>query len=428
MAEREVHLRLPRPHPAQAEVIAGSRRFNVLCAGRRFGKTKLGLDRCIKPLLDGSPCAFFSPTYKNLSATWREAVELLKGLTVAKAEDEHRLQLASGGILEMWSLEGASADTVRGRRYALAIIDEAAQVGHLLDAWQYIIRPCLVDLAGGAWFISTPRGRDDFYGLYERGQSQAAKYDDWASWRYPSAANPHLPPAEIAAMRAELTLRAFEQEIEARFIDEVAGALWKQADIEAARLEEAPPLRRIVVAIDPAITSDPASDASGIVACGVGRGRPLQGYVLSDATGHFSPDGWARRAINLYRELRADSIVAEANQGGEMVRHTLATVDAAVPVRLVHASRGKQTRAEPIAALFEQHRVHLVGRLDSLERQLVSWSPADDEHSPDALDAMVWGLSELMLTAQLPEYPAADFLAATNNDLEYFARKEREGR
>lgn len=180
-----------------------------------------------------------------------------------------------------------------------------------------------------------------------------------------------------------------------------------------------------MVAIDPAITSNPDSDQTGIVACGVGRGRLAHGYVLADASGRYSPDGWARRAIALYRELKADAIVAEANQGGEMVRHTLGTVDDRVPVRLVHASRGKETRAEPVSALFEQHRVHMVGRLDSLERQLVSRSPIDDATSPDALDAMVWGLSELMLGPQRIEYSAEDFIAAANNDLEYFIRKEK---
>ena len=227
------------------------------------------------------------------------------------------------------------------------------------------------------------------------------------------------------AMRAEMTQRAFEQEIEARFIDEVAGALWKQADIEAARLEEAPAPGPRRGGHRPGHHEQP-------------RLRPDRYRGLRRRPRPPSPRLRAGRRVGallagrlgaasdyLYHEWKADAIVAEQNQGGEMVRHTLGTVDAALPVRLVHASRGKEIRAEPIVALFEQHRVHMVGRLDSLERQLVSWSPVDDATSPDALDAMVWGLSELMLGPQRIEYSAEDFIAAANNDMEYFIRKEK---
>ena len=125
-----------------------------------------------------------------------------------------------------------------------------------------------------------------------------------------------------------MTARAFEQEIAACFIDEVSGALWKQAAIEQARLAAAPQLARIVVAIDPAVTSAPDSDETGIVACGTTGGAEAQGYVLADRSGVYSPDGWARAAVASTTPCGPTASVAEANQGGEMVRHTLKTVDA----------------------------------------------------------------------------------------------------
>ncbi|HZL04351.1 MAG TPA: ATP-binding protein, partial [Coriobacteriia bacterium] len=173
--------------------------------------------------------------------------------------------------------------------------------------------------------------------------------------------------------------------------------LWKYALIDTNRVPVAPQLARIVVAIDPAVSTNANSDETGIVAAGVTGGELQHGYVLADRSGTYSPEGWARAAIDLYHELSADQIVAEANQGGDMVKYTLRTVDAQVPVKLVHASRGKQTRAEPIVALDEQGRIHHVGTLPDLETQMTTWSPVDDKDSPDRVDARVWALSELML-------------------------------
>ena len=149
--------------------------------------------------------------------------------------------------------------------------------------------------------------------------------------------------------------------------------------------------------------------------------------MLADRSGRYSPDGWARAAIRLYDELQADYIVAEANQGGDMVKFTLDTVDADVPVRLVHATRGKRVRAEPIAALDEQGRIHHVGPFAALEDQMVNWVPDMPGDSPDRVDARVWALTELMLGRKV-EYDAQDFIHAMANDLEYFQEKERKER
>ena len=388
-----VTLELLELHPAQEQVLADAGRFNVVVAGRRWGKSRFGEDLTADPLLDGLPVCWCSPTYKMLSEIWRETCETLRPVTASVNVAEHRLELVTGGVLDMWSLD--APDSIRGRRYKRLIVDEAAMVRALLDIWNLVLRPTLIDFGGDAWFLSTPKGKNDFMALYELGQDGAAP--DWKSWRFPTATNPHLAPAEIEGMRSTMPARAYEQEIEARFIDEVTGALWTYSLIDGQRLQAAPELRRIVVAIDPAVSANPDSDETGIVAAGIdGQERP-NGYVLADASGTYSPETWARKAIALYQQLQADMIVAEANQGGDMVRSVLRTVDPSIRVHLVHASRGKVTRAEPVVAMYEQGRVHHVGHLPELETQMTMWSPVDDKDSPDRVDALVWALSELLL-------------------------------
>ena len=399
MADRTITLRLTKPHPGQEQVLNEAKRFNVLCCGRRWGKSKWGIRMAADQLLEGQPVGWMSPTYKNLAEHWRQTVAMLRPVTAKANVSEHRLELITGGVLEMWSLE--SPDTIRGRLYRRVIVDEGAMVRDLLDDWNYIIRSTLIDLEGDAWFLSTPRGVGGFQTMYDWGQDPTMP--DWASWRFASDTNPHLPRSELESMRRILPARAYEQEIEARFIDEVSGALWKYAMLDANRVPEAPALARIVVAIDPAVSTNANSDETGIVAAGVTAGAQQHGYVLADRSGIYSPEGWARTAINLYHDLEADHIVAEKNQGGDMVRFTLRTVDPNVPVKLVHASRGKATRAEPVVALDEQGRIHHVGVLRDLETQMTTWSPIDDDDSPDRVDARVWAITDLMLKKQMPK-------------------------
>ena len=199
--------------------------------------------------------------------------------------------------------------------------------------------------------------------------------------------------------------RLGRQELNAEILEDAEGALWSRAELEAHRVTQHPPLKRIVVAVDPAVSSNSESNETGIIV--VGLGVDDQGYVLDDVTLKASPDGWARQAVSAYHKHRADRIIAESNQGGEMVEHTIRTVESNIPVKLVHASRGKQTRAEPVAALYEQGKVHHVGMFAELEDQLCSWAPGDD--SPDRLDALVWGFTELMVKEQHGEATSTEY-------------------
>lgn len=193
--------------------------------------------------------------------------------------------------------------------------------------------------------------------------------------------------------------RIGRQELLAELLDDVPGALWQRKQLDDLRVAKAPEIQRIVVAIDPAATSGEDADETGIVVAG--RGVDGQGYVLADVTCRLSPDGWARRAISAYRKHQGDLIVAEVNNGGEMVALTLRTVDATVPYKAIHASRGKRLRAEPVAALYEQNKVHHVGTFTDLEDQQCNFTPDGYDGSPDRVDALVYALTELLLKRQM---------------------------
>jgi predicted phage terminase large subunit-like protein len=206
----------------------------------------------------------------------------------------------------------------------------------------------------------------------------------------------HLAPGFFARIinRYEGT-RLGRQELNAELLDDVEGALWSGELIEAARVRKAPDMARIVVAIDPATTSGEDSDETGIVVAG--RGVDGHAYVLRDLSCRLSSNGWGNRAINAYREFRADRIVAEVNNGGDLVEDVIRVIDRNISYRAVHASRGKVVRAEPISALYEQKRVHHVGLFAELETQMCSFVPDNFDGSPDRVDALVWALTELMV-------------------------------
>jgi predicted phage terminase large subunit-like protein len=184
------------------------------------------------------------------------------------------------------------------------------------------------------------------------------------------------------------------QELYAEVIEDLEGALWNSKMIDETRLaeDEERELKQIIVAIDPAVTANENSDETGIVV--VGKDHNERYYVLEDVSGRYTPDQWGRRAINCFYDWSADRIVAEVNNGGDLVERLLRSIDSNIPYRSVRATRGKLTRAEPVSALYEQKRVHHVGYFSELESQMCSYT-GETRPSPDRLDALVWGLTEL---------------------------------
>ena len=213
----------------------------------------------------------------------------------------------------------------------------------------------------------------------------------------------NLAPQFVNTIRRKYEgTRLGRQEIYAEILDDVPGAMWSHEKLDALRLKpsQVPPLKRIVVSIDPAMTSGEDADETGIIVAGLGYDN--NGYLLEDGSGVMQPNEWAMKAVKLYAQRGADRIIGETNNGGDMIESTIRAVAPNVSYKGVHASRGKAIRAEPISALYEQGRIHHVGSFLQLEDQMASFTQDFDRstagYSPDRLDAMVWAFTELMLT------------------------------
>lgn len=222
---KQIEIEVPEFHDAQQQIVDESKRFNVLACGRRFGKSLLGIGLDIEPALDGYPVSWFSPTHKMLAEIWRDMSMMLKPVISRTAVQEHRLELITGGVVDMWSLD--AADSTRGRKYKRAVVDEAAMVPGFKDAWEAVIRPTLTDYEGDAWWLSTPRGMNYFKQGYDYGQDPLKP--DWASWRFPTSANPYIPANEIEKARQDLPELTFKQEYLAEFLQS-EGAVFRNIE------------------------------------------------------------------------------------------------------------------------------------------------------------------------------------------------------
>ena len=259
----------------------------------------------------------------------------------------------------------------------------------------------LLDNNGNATFIYTPpslhsrsvsKARDPQHAAKLFKRAQQDKTGRWATFHFTSMDNPYISKTALGEITKDMTSLAYRQEILAEDVEEAPGALWKYKNIDSYRVIEAPELDRVVISIDPSATS--MGDEAGIIAAG-NKGDHF--YPLADVSLQGSPYEWARAAVTAYHLYKADCIVAEKNNGGEMVELTIKTIPEArgIRVKLVSATRGKQTRAEPIAAVYEQGRGHHVGIFPYLENELIMWTPGDN--SPNRLDALVWAGYELGL-------------------------------
>lgn len=205
----------------QAMVLSQAKRFNVLCCGRRWGKTNLSEELLLSPddptngALNGFPVAYFAPTYKMLMEVWRTANSLLYDIIELKSETEKRIELMGGGVIDFWSLE--DPNSIRGRKYKRAIVDEAAAARNLEEAWNKVIRPTLTDLKGDGWFLSTPKGKNNYFFDMSRNQE---RFTDWVTFQMPTETNPYIDPTEIEQARLQLDPLTFAQEYLASFVTE----------------------------------------------------------------------------------------------------------------------------------------------------------------------------------------------------------------
>lgn len=368
-------------------------------AGRGAGKTRSGAEWTVEQAMTmpRSRGAIVAPTSADVRDTCVEGQSGLRsvlrrripGIDWGKAWNRTLLELTLPNGSKIKGFSADEPERLRGPQHHYAWCDEVASWRYP-EAWDQL----QFGLRLGEWprtFVTTtPKPTKLIRKL--RARADAGEGVVWVSGStFDNEAN--LSAAALAELRATYEgTRLGRQELYAELLLDTPGALWTLDLIDEHRVVHAPQLRRVVVAIDPAVTSGEDSDATGIVAAGIGVDGDL--YVLHDRTCWESPERWARRAVALYDEVEGDRIVAEVNNGGDLVEAVLRIADPAVPVRKVHASRGKRVRAEPIAAMYEQGRVHHVGGFDELEEQMTTWTPESGD-SPDRLDALVWALTDL---------------------------------
>jgi len=415
---QEIEVHLPRPHAKQREFIDHPAKRKVIRAGRRGGKTVgIGI-AAVEWFLAGHRVLYAAPTQEQVGRFWatvtRALHEPIKLGYFKKDESEHYIEL-HGTEQRLKSKTAWNADSLRGDYADKLIFDEWQLVNE--DAWGLVGAPMLLDTDGDAVFIYTPpslrsrsvsKANDPQHAakLFKKAQElQNGGSTRWAVFHFTSMDNPYLSRDALGEISQDMTDLAYRMEILAEDVNEAPGALWTRKSIEDNRVQVCPECQKIVVALDPSTTSE--GDEAGIIVTGKAGNH---GYVIDDNTIQGSPLVWAKAAVEAYRKHSANLIVAEKNQGGEMVELTIHQVDPDVPVKLVHASRGKQVRAEPISAKAEKGQIHHVGSFPALEDELCLWIPGEGD-SPNRLDAMVWGMVELILPSffgdsVFQDYPA----------------------
>lgn len=397
-----VNLLSSERHPQQEAFVTCTAKRIVVRAGRRGGKTTGTARRAVERFLMGRRQLYATPTQEQIDAFWTAVKTALQEPIDAgifyKNETKHIIELP-GTKQRIRAKTAWNADTLRGDWADDLYLDEWQLMNE--DAWGVVGAPMLMDNNGDAVFIYTPpslrsrsvtKANDPQHAAKLFKKAKGDKTGRWQTFNFSSHDNPYISAAAVAEIASDMTALAYRQEIMAEDVDEAPGALWtrKIIDHEGSIPET---FERIVVSIDPSATS--TGDEAGII--GAGR-KNNHMYAVADASVQGSPKTWASRAVQLYTDLKADCIVAEANNGGEMVETVIHQIDPHVRVKLVHASRGKQTRAEPIAAIYEQGRGHHTGSFPALEDEMCLWIPGDN--SPNRMDALVWAGTELMLGHQ----------------------------
>ena len=370
----------------------------LILAGRGWGKTRTGAQDIVLYALrnPNSICAVVAPTHGDLRRVCFNGpsglVSIIPKDCFAKSNDfkgysssTSEIRLKNGSKIIGFAAE--NPERLRGPQFHRAWCDELA-------AWRYpeSFDQLMFGLRLGekpqCVITTTPKPTKLIKQLTEREDV------------YLTQGNTFENEANLAGSALQMLKQRYEgtalgrQELFAEILEDVEGALWTHKMIEKTRLNvnEERQLKQIIIAIDPAVTANESSDETGIIV--VGKDFNNYYYVLEDLSGRYSADKWARIAINAFYDWQADRIVAEVNNGGDLVERLIRSHDATIPYRSVRATRGKIVRAEPISALYEQSKVFHMGTFPELESQMCSYT-GDKQSSPDRLDALVWGLSEL---------------------------------
>lgn len=387
--------------PAQLEpkeFTDGLRTYWLLMAGRGFGKTRVGSEKVRKWARSFRYVNLIGPTIDDINDAMIHGESGIMAVCPNGERPRHvgrQLQWPNGSTSLLFSAE--EPERLRNKQHEKLWCDELGAWRYGQDAWDQAQFGLRLGKSPQAIITTTPRPTQvvrsiiaDPSTIVTRGTS----YDNRAN----------LAEAFYASIvRKYEGTRLGRQELNAELLEDNPGALWHRANIDSQRATRAPEsMQRIVVGVDPAVTSREDSDETGIITCGMAKLdkdlRPTKDdhyFVVADSSLIASPEKWARAAVKTYQDRSADLIIGEQNNGGEMVELTIRTADPNVSYKGVTASRGKVIRAEPIAALYEQGRVHHVGFFPQLEDQLCDWDPLTSPRSPDRLDALVWSITEL---------------------------------
>ncbi len=379
----------------------------LILGGRGAGKTRAGAEWVRGIALGNSNSDTFAPRIALIGETLSDVrsimVEGISGLLAIHADHERpkfepskrQLVWKNGAIAQIFSAD--DPESLRGPQFSHAWCDELAKWRLAPECWDMLQFGLRLGKRPRQVVTTTPRPTPLIKQLMDDASSTVTR-----AATQMNAAN--LAPAFLETIVSRYRgTRLGRQELDAEILEDRPDALWPRGLIEQCRVAAPPPLERIVVAVDPPITSGKRSDACGIIVAGLGADE--RAYVMGDATvEQAAPLEWARAVVDAYHRVAADRVVAEVNQGGEMVAAMIAQVDAGVPVRMVRATRGKWLRAEPVAALYEQGRVSHVGAFPELEDQMADFGRdgLSGGASPDRVDALVWALSELVLRGGVP--------------------------
>ena len=374
----------------------------LLLGGRGAGKTRAGAEWVRALALGGkgkiSPIALIGETEHDAREVMVEGVSGLlavheRGERPTWIPSRRRLQWHNGAVAQVFSAE--NPESLRGPQFAAAWCDELAKWRHAeatFDMLQFGLR---LGERPRQVVTTTPRPIALIKRLIADPKTVVTRAATVANAR-------HLAPAFLDAVVARYAgTRLGRQELDGEIVEQRADALWSRSGIENGRVADPPPLMRIVVAVDPPVSSGERADACGLVAAGCAEDGTI--YVIADeSAAGLTPGGWSRKAIALWRRLSADALVVEVNQGGDMVRAVISDADASVPVVAVRAKKGKWLRAEPVAALYEQGRVRHAGTFPALEDEMCDFGldGLSGGKSPDRLDAMVWAVTALTFGAR----------------------------
>ena len=355
--------------------------------------------------MNGRAVDYAAPVIEQVAKFWHEVVmalaEPIEFGEYRKLESEKKIFKPNTEPEQYIHCRTAwNPDTLRGGSTDLLILDEFQMMHE--ETWNQSGAPRLMDRNGDAVFIYTPpsmrmRARTQAGDPLHAAKMFKARKDDpeWLCLHFTSMDNPYISREGIQEVAGDLSQLAYRQEILAEDIEEVPGALWTAALIQKTRVSTVPPealpFVRVVVGVDP---SGSSTNEAGIMCAALGRNQ--HGYVLADKSLLApTPRAWGQAAVWLYHERKADRLLGERNYGGDMIRELIATVDENVSYKDVTATRGKQVRAEPIAALYEKSVVHHVGVFEKLEEEMCSYVPGVSKTSPNRMDAAVWALTEL---------------------------------